>query len=43
MLAIGLLENGLDVLVFSETVNAIRMISYRKANSREEKIYGKKT
>jgi len=43
MRAIRFLENGLDVLVFSETVNAIPMISFRKANFREEKIYEQKT
>ena len=41
--AIGLLENRLHVLVFTETVDGIRVISFRKANSREEKIYEQKT
>ncbi len=36
MRAIGLLENRLHVLVFTETVDGIRVISFRKANSREE-------
>ena len=43
MRAIGLLENRLHVLVFTETVDGIRVISFRKANSREEKIYEQKT
>jgi len=38
MRAIGLLENRLLVLVFTETVDGIRVISFRKANSREENI-----
>ena len=33
MRAIGLLENRLHVLVFTETVDGIRVISFRKANS----------
>jgi uncharacterized DUF497 family protein len=43
MRSIGLLENRLHVLVFTETVDGIRVISFRKANSREEKIYEQKT
>jgi uncharacterized DUF497 family protein len=43
MRAIGLLENRLHVLVFTETVDGIRVISFRKANSREKKIYEQKT
>jgi uncharacterized DUF497 family protein len=38
MRAIGLLENRLHVSVFTETVDGIRVISFRKANSREENI-----
>ena len=41
--AIGLLENRLYVLVFTETLDGIRVISFRKANPREEKIYEQKT
>jgi len=40
---IGLLENRLYVLVFTETLDGIRVISFRKANPREEKIYEQKT
>ena len=43
MRAIGLLENRLHVLVFTETVDGIRVISFRKTNSREKKIYEQKT
>ena len=43
MRAIGLLENRLHVLVFTEAVDGIRVISFRKANSREKKIYEQKT
>jgi hypothetical protein len=43
MRAIGHLENRLHVLVFTETVDGIRVISFRKANPREEKIYEQKT
>ena len=43
MRAIGLLENRLHILVFTETVDGIRVISFRKANSREKKIYEQKT
>jgi uncharacterized DUF497 family protein len=35
IIAIGYLEDRLHVLVFSETPNGIRVISFRKANRRE--------
>jgi uncharacterized DUF497 family protein len=43
MRAIGLLGNRLHDSVFTETVDGIRVISFRKANHREEKIYEQKT
>ncbi|WP_130471537.1 BrnT family toxin [Candidatus Magnetaquicoccus inordinatus] len=39
--AIGYLDHRLHVLCFVETVNGIRVISFRKANAREVKRYGK--
>lgn len=39
IVAIGYLENRLHVLCFVETRNGIRVISFRKANSREVKHY----
>jgi len=37
--AIGFLEERLHALVFTETQVGIRVISFRKANQREEKLY----
>ena len=37
--AIGFLEERLHALVFTETHTGIRVISFRKANQREEKRY----
>ena len=37
--AIGLLEGRLHVLCFTAIVRGIRVISFRKANHREEKFY----
>jgi len=37
--AIGLLEERLHALVFTETQDGIRVISFRKANQREERLY----
>ena len=37
--AIGLLEERLHALVFTETQVGIRVISFRKANQREERLY----
>ncbi len=39
IVAVGYLENSLHVLCFSETDLGIRVISFRKANKREEKSY----
>jgi len=39
IVAIGYLENRLHVLCFVETENGVRVISFRKANSREVKHY----
>lgn len=39
IVAIGRLEGRLHVLCFVETENGIRVISFRKANSREVKHY----
>ena len=39
IVAIGYLENRLHVLCFVETENGIRVISFRKANSREVSHY----
>jgi uncharacterized DUF497 family protein len=41
IVAVGYLGNRLHVLCFSETVLGIRVISFRKANKREEKSYEK--
>jgi hypothetical protein len=38
-IALGLLDGRLHVLVFSETVAGIRVISFRKANTREGRAY----
>jgi hypothetical protein len=38
-IALGLLAGRLHVLVFTETVTGIRVISFRKANARERKAY----
>ncbi len=40
-IALGLLGDRLHVLCFAETVDGIRVISFRKANAREVKRYGK--
>jgi len=40
VVALGYLDNRLDVLVFSETESGIRVISFRKANSREGVQHG---
>jgi uncharacterized DUF497 family protein len=40
-IALGYLEDRLHVLCFSETESGIRVISFRKANKREEKAYEK--
>lgn len=37
--ALGYLDGRLHALVFVETANGIRVISFRKANKREEKRY----
>ncbi|MDY7574410.1 BrnT family toxin [Actimicrobium sp. CCI2.3] len=37
--ALGLLDGRLYSLVFTETANGIRVISFRKANRREAKRY----
>ncbi len=39
--ALGLLHDRLHVLCFTETVDGIRVISFRKANDREVKAYAK--
>jgi len=39
--AVGYLDARLHVLCFAETPNGIRIISFRKANSREAKDHGK--
>ena len=39
--AMGLLHGRLHVLCFTETVDGIRVISYRRANDREVKAYAK--
>ena len=41
--AVGNFNNRLHVLVFAETADGIRVISFRKANSREDKRYEKAT
>jgi len=37
--ALGFMEERLHALVFTETQVGIRVISFRKANQREEKLY----
>lgn len=37
--ALGRLKGRLHALVFTETADGIRVISFRKANKREERIY----
>jgi uncharacterized protein len=37
--AIGMFNNRLHVLCFTEATDGIRVISFRKANAREVKIY----
>lgn len=37
--ALGFLHDRLHVLIFTETEQGIRVISFRKANSREVKLY----
>ena len=39
--ALGLLHDRLHVLCFTETIDGIRVISFRKANDREVKAYAK--
>jgi uncharacterized protein len=39
--AVGYLDNRLHVLCFTPVENGIRIISFRKANAREAKKYGK--
>jgi uncharacterized DUF497 family protein len=39
--AVGYLDGRLHVLCFTPTVDGIRVISFRKANVREAKRYGK--
>lgn len=41
--ALGPFEGRLHALVFVETANGIRVISFRKANKREIKLYESKT
>ena len=41
--ALGFLEDRLHALVFTEIANGIRVISFRKANKREVKIYEQET
>ncbi|MBF0425894.1 MAG: BrnT family toxin [Magnetococcales bacterium] len=41
--ALGLLAGRVHALVFAETINGIRVISFRKANKRELKRYEKET
>lgn len=43
IVALGLLEGRLHSLVFAETDTGIRVISFRKANSREVKRYEQET
>ncbi|MBF0285050.1 MAG: BrnT family toxin [Magnetococcales bacterium] len=42
-LALGMVGDRLHALVFTPRGEAIRVISFRKANRREEKVYGQKT
>lgn len=37
--ALGFLNDRLHVLIFTETEQGIRVISFRRANSREVKLY----
>ncbi len=41
--ALGLVGGRLHAVVFTEAVKGIRVISFRKANKREERSYVKKT
>jgi hypothetical protein len=41
--ALGLLAGRVHALVFAETANGIRVISFRKANPREVKRYEQET
>lgn len=41
--AIGFLSDRLHVLIFTETEQGIRVISFRRANSREAKRYEQQT
>ena len=41
--ALGLLDGRVHVLVFTETARGIRVISFRKANSREVRRYAAAT
>ena len=41
--ALGLVAGRLHALVFSETATGIRVISFRKANKREVKLYEQET
>jgi len=41
--ALGLLEGRVHALVFVETAKGIRVISFRKANQREVKLYEQET
>ncbi len=41
--ALGLMAGRVHALVFSETTNGIRAISFRKANKREVKRYEQET
>ncbi|MEI7613714.1 MAG: BrnT family toxin [Betaproteobacteria bacterium] len=41
--ALGFLDGRVYALVFAETTNGIRVISFRKANKREVKRYEQKT
>lgn len=41
--ALGLLAGRVHSLIFSETADGIRVISFRKANEREVKRYEQKT
>ena len=43
MRALGYLDGRLHALVFTETAQGIRVISFRKANTREVKTYEQET
>ncbi len=43
MRALGLLGGRVHALVFVETLHGVRVISFRKANQREVKIYESQT